>query len=152
MQRKDNHVTPIELQQNNTNPFFITLPYIPGVSDKLARILRKENINVAYKPVCCLSQIFTKPKDERDRDQTTRIVYKLTCKDCEFVYNGETKRSLKTRSKQHQKACVDNHPNSKVAQHANNEAHRFHFCEHIYCRQKEQLAEKSFFRGFAFNC
>ena len=52
----------------------------------------------------------------------TNVVYKTRCKDCEACYIGETKRTLKTRIKEH----INNKNNkSVVCQHQINFRHEF---------------------------
>lgn len=128
-QRSDNNNNTLTNDREvarNTNRF-ATIPYVQGISERVGRILQHQGIKVAYKPIARLSNIFSKPKDKRDKLHTTGIVYKLPCKDCEFVYYGQTQRSLKTRAREHQRACAKNDKNSKVAQHANKESHTFDF-------------------------
>ena len=74
---------------------FITLPYIKGVSEQISRTLKRENLNVSYKPIDTLHKHFPKPKDRIDRDQTRSVVYSIDCQDCDFVYVGQTDRVLR---------------------------------------------------------
>ena len=54
--------------------------------------------------------------------EKTNVVYKICYKDCEACYIGETKRSLKTRIKEH----INNKNNeSVVCQHKINFKHEF---------------------------
>ena len=54
--------------------------------------------------------------------ERTNVVYRICCKDCEAFYIGETKRSLKTRIKEH----INNENNeSVVCQHKINFGHEF---------------------------
>ena len=67
------------------------------MSEIISRVLRKEGLKVAHKPIQTINNIFSRPKDRLNKEQTRGIVYKYECKDCDFVYYGETGRSLKTR-------------------------------------------------------
>ena len=57
-------------QPNNTqskpreNPkAYASIPYIKGVSERIRRILNRENIKTAFKPQKTLGHVFKKPKD-----------------------------------------------------------------------------------------
>ena len=73
----------------------VTLPHVKGVTEKVSTVLRRENIKVRYKPTTTLSQQFTKPKDKSPPEQTNRVVYKICCYDCDFVYYGQTDKHLR---------------------------------------------------------
>ena len=55
------------------------------------------------------------------------IVYKISCTQCNFVYYGQTERSLKTRIVEHKKAVASFDQNSKVAGHVHLFGHRMNF-------------------------
>ena len=54
-----------------------------------------------YKIKNKLSSIVKKGKDKLDKGDQHNVVYKIACINCEMVYIGETKRTLKTRIKEH---------------------------------------------------
>ena len=83
--------------ENNFNGF-VVLPYVQGVSKKIGRILNQQKVKVAYKPQQTINSLFPRPKELDDSDrQKSGIVYN-------FVYYGQTERSLKTRIVEHKKA------------------------------------------------
>lgn len=106
---------------------FVVLPYIRGTSEKLARVLGREGIRVAHKPTHTLNHRFPRPKDKVPPAMKKSVVYKINCKDCDFIYYGQTERALKTRIREHKKAVADCDLNSKLAQHANFQIHSFDF-------------------------
>ena len=55
--------------------------------------------------------------DEREKEASRGIVYKIKCKDCDCVYVGQTSRALKTRVKEHAKAIATLDKNSLLAKH-----------------------------------
>jgi 2-hydroxy-3-keto-5-methylthiopentenyl-1-phosphate phosphatase len=58
----------------------------------------------------------------------SHVVYKLSCKNCSYVYIGQTSKKLSTRLNQHDSAIRNNHPNqSNVAKHAINFNHHIDF-------------------------
>ncbi len=93
-----------ELNKTNTQPraqenpkVYTSIPYVEGVSERVRRILSRENIKTAFKPVRTLENIFKKPKDRPNKERLKGIVYKVTCRTCSFAYVGERKRNWKSR-------------------------------------------------------
>ena len=80
---------------------YVTLPYISGITDALRRILQKQNIRVATKPLKTLQRMFPSPKHQIPPEQRTNVVYNIPCSDCPWSYVGETGRSFETRKKEH---------------------------------------------------
>ena len=65
---------------------FVILPYAKGFSERVANVLRGFNIKVAHKPIRTISSILKKPKDKIEKEASRGIVYKIKCKDCDYVY------------------------------------------------------------------
>jgi len=76
---------------------YASIPYVKGVSECIQRILSRENIRTAFKPVQTLGNFFKKPKDQPTKEQLKGIVYKVTCRTCFFTYVGESRRNWKSR-------------------------------------------------------
>ena len=86
---------------------FVVLPYVQGLSEKIGRVLKQQKVKVAYKPQLTINNLFPCPKelDVSDR-QKSGIVYKIHCTQCNFVYYGQTERSLKIQIVEHKKAVA----------------------------------------------
>ena len=84
---------------------FVVLPYVQSISERIGRILRKQQIKVAFKPFRTVNSLFPRPKAQEkvDRPQSG-IVYKISCNNCSFVYYGQTERPLRTRITEHKRA------------------------------------------------
>ena len=94
----------------------INLPYVEGTSEKLRRILRSHKIRSTFYTEITLRKLLCKPKD-RVEDKNN-IVYEIDCSNCQAVYFGESKRSLKLHSDEHKRSvrscdCAKN----KIAKH-----------------------------------
>ncbi len=101
------------------------LPYVRGCSERIARIFRRYDFFIAYKPFNKLSSIFRLPKDPIPERAICGVVYEIPCTDCEKVYIGQTGNSLDTRLQQHRAACVHHQPEkSALAEHSLNASHR----------------------------
>ena len=97
---------------------FVVLPYVQGVSEKIGRTLNQQKVKVAYKSQLTISSLFPRPKELDDSDrQKSGIVYKISCTQCNFVYYGQTERSLKSRIGEHKKEVAGFDQNSQVAGH-----------------------------------
>ena len=82
---------------------------------------------VAHRPIRRLVNVFPRPKDPQEKSARTNIIYKIKCNVCDFVYYGQTERSLKTGTNENKRAIAHNCSNSKIAQHANDTGHTFDF-------------------------
>ena len=47
------------------------------------------------KPIRTIDQYLPSPQDPITSDEITCVVYEVPCKDCDFVYVGQTKRDPK---------------------------------------------------------
>lgn len=70
----------------------VFLPYILGVTDKIAKILKKKNISTQFSAPGTIRQSMRSVKDNIDRHQL-KGVYKIDCS-CGKSYIGETSCSL----------------------------------------------------------
>ena len=83
----------------------INLPYIEGTSEKLQRILRSHKIRSTFYTEMTLRKLLCKPKDRVATEDKNNIVYEIDCRNCQAVYFGESKRSLKSRC--HRKKFIE---------------------------------------------
>ena len=98
---------------------FTTLPYIKGVWDKIKRILLETGVQMAFKPFLTIGRFLPFLRDEINHSKKSNLVYEAPCQNCTFVYIGQTKRDLKTRIKEHQRAIKFQRPEkSALCQHS----------------------------------
>ena len=83
--------------ERTTPPNSVALPYVKGVSEKIARVLLINNVKVGFKPLNPLRTQFPRPKDKPSPEQTRCVVYKVSCLDCDFAYYGQTDRALNSK-------------------------------------------------------
>ena len=81
----------------------ISIPYVKGVSETLARAYRHHGISAAMKPLLTLKCMLVYRKDKRTPHDTAGVVYQIPCKDCPKVYTGKTVRKYGIREKEHHK-------------------------------------------------
>ena len=87
---------PNETNANLTPTTIVTIPYIKGTSEIVARILQPYNIRVAHRPITNLRKLLTNVKDKDRPKGRQGKVYKIKCFDCQATYIGETGRNLNT--------------------------------------------------------
>ena len=73
----------------------IYVPYVEGTSEKLQRILRSHKIGSTFYTENTLRKLLCKPKDWAATEDKSNFVYEINFSNCEAVYFGESKQSLK---------------------------------------------------------
>ena len=106
---------------------FASVPYIAGTSERISRIFRKYEINIAHQPSRKLKNELCHLKDRRPVAERAGVVYKLGCGDCNACYVGETGRQVEDRMAEHQRDINNRKITSKVFEHVNNTGHNFDF-------------------------
>ena len=107
---------------------FVALPYVKGVSERIGRVLKQQSLQVSYKPQRTINSLFPRPKQQEETDRpSSGVVYRINCSQCDFVYYGQTERSLKTRVSKHKKAVLMFDHNSKLACHVHECHHHMDF-------------------------
>jgi len=75
----------------------VSIPYIKGISEHIRRVLAECNIRTFFKTTNTLRQLLSHPKDCIPLKNKSGVVYYIPCKDCTFIYIGETGQHLATR-------------------------------------------------------
>ena len=115
---------PNETNTNLTPTTTVTIPYIKGTSEIIARILQPYNIRVAHRPITTLRKLLTNVKDKDQPRDRQGAVYKIKCCDCQATYIGETGRNLNTRLTEHRRATRNGDINNNIAEHHLQTNHR----------------------------
>ena len=90
----NNSLIRLKTSDNETTNPRAYLPYIQGVTDKIYRILNKNNITTYFKPLETIRKKMISVKDPIDHTQF-RGVYKVPCS-CKISYIGETRHYFHT--------------------------------------------------------
>ena len=80
------------------------MPYVKSTSKKLRRILRSHKTRFTFYTESFLCKLLYKPKDQIATEDKNNIAYEIDCSNCEAVYFGESKRSLKSRSNERKRS------------------------------------------------
>ncbi len=95
----------------------VTLPYVQGVMESLARILRTADIMVHMRPHKKIHALLVAPKDRTDKMEQAGVIYAVKCGGRDSGYVCETGCPLKKRIMEHHR------DSSPVSQHANDSGH-----------------------------
>ena len=106
---------------------YVSIPYIAGTSERLSRIFKKYDIQVAHQPSKKIKNELCHLKDRRRVHEKAGVVYKLDCRDCNATYIGETGRQVEERMTEHQRDITNRKQASKVFEHVRDTGHSFDF-------------------------
>jgi hypothetical protein len=94
----------------------ITIPYIGGISEKIASCFRQSKIEVSFKPsVRKISTILPSPKDPVEhQERQCGVVYDIKSLECPLSYVGQTKNSLYTDTIGTPQGCITSFSNGQI--------------------------------------
>ena len=101
------------------------LPYVKGTTDRIGRILNKNNIRTIFKPSKKINNFLRNAKTHIPLEN--QGVYEIPCKACDQVYIGQTNRRIKVRRDEHINAVKKQEPASSLAQHVSLTSHTIDF-------------------------
>lgn len=146
-QRANTTVSNVNIStQANAEIKRFSLPYVPGVSQSIAKSITNvcDNVSVAYKNNNNVGKFFTKLKDPIPFCETRNVVYKVPCIDCnkKKCYIGTTGQTVHKRMNQHKNDVNNKEPNrSALAHHALHNNHKFDF-ENVKILERESMYHK----------
>lgn len=118
------------------------IPYVPGVSEGLARVLRHYDVQVAHVPTQKLRHRLVNVKDKLQKEKFPGVVYRIPCKDCDSVYIGET-GNFEQRIKQHVNDVNKKKVSSNaLAEHAENLSHHIDFDNATILEKEKKLSAR----------
>ena len=92
----------------------------------LQHILRSYKISSRFYTEKTLCKLLCKPKDWVATKDKNNIVYEIDCSNCQAVYFGESKRSLKSRSDEHKRSARNcDCDKNEIAKHCWEADHNF---------------------------
>ncbi|XP_049853633.1 uncharacterized protein LOC126334934 [Schistocerca gregaria] len=120
LQNPTNTTAHTETQNNNTHDMnnrkkWYTLTYKHKTTHKIANILKKQGLQIAYRTRNTL-QSHLQTTEKPDKYQGAGI-YQLECQECKAVYLGMTSRNFKTRYKEHIRSWKYENSHSTFAEH-----------------------------------
>ena len=131
---------------------FTTLPYIKGASDKIKRVLNGVGVKVALKPLLTIGKFLPSLKDPLVAEKKSCLVYQVPCKDCSFIYLGQTKKGLKSRVSEHQRAIKFQRPEkSALCEHSISLNHTINWSEVEILKTETDYSKRLFAESWFIN-
>ena len=104
----------------------INLLHVEGTSEKLQGILRSHRTRSTFYTENTLHKLLCKPKDRVATEDKNNIVYEIDCSNCQAVYFGESKRSLKSCSDEHKRSVRNcDYDKNEIDKHSWEADHNF---------------------------
>jgi len=63
----------------------VVVPYVRGLSEAFARILKSHGITTANRPHRTLRNFVVHPKDKVKDEEKTELIYRVPCKNCSSI-------------------------------------------------------------------
>jgi len=111
-----------ETSKEDGHKEWFLIPFIPMLNEKFKNIANTLKSKLAFFSLHKLGRIIRAQKDTLPLGFNKNVVYRLSCKDCDAVYIGQTKRRLNTRVIEHKKDI-----NKKIVNHSVITEHRLQF-------------------------
>jgi len=99
----------------------VSLPFYPGLANKLKRIFKRADVDVVFRPITSLRNIVSRRRPACIPKRG--IVYRIPCSSCDWSYVGETGRTLGDRLSEHRRAVRRFAVSSEVANHVTDSGH-----------------------------
>lgn len=80
---------------------YIASPYVPGLSERLKKVLNEYNLTLSCKTTNKIGDLYTKTKYKVPKQLKSKVVYQVNCNICNATYVGITKQKLKDRMSKH---------------------------------------------------
>lgn len=95
----------------------VCLPFFPKVTNPLSTALKRHGIHIVTRNNNTTRDLLCNLKDTQLPTQTSGI-YEISCKDCDEIYIGQSKRAIKERFKEHVSATNNGHAyKTSVSEH-----------------------------------
>lgn len=111
-------------QKEPTNKLYTSFPFIKNLSSKIQKIVKNQNIILAYKPSNTLSNNFSKLKSKIPKLKNTHLIYEIPCNNCDKTYIGMTTQYLEKRLQGHK---YNKHEITTLKKHTHDTKHNFNF-------------------------
>ena len=122
-----NRTTRANLDEKETEDTrtLVMLPYVKGTTDRIAKLLSRENIKTVFNTDMKIGALLRNNKDRIPLEG--KGVYEVPCGDCNKTYVGQTGRNMSSRLQEHQNAVRQKSSTSSLAMHALENGHNINF-------------------------
>ena len=138
--QQQTQVTNIQKEETRMN---INLLYVERTCEKLRRIPKSHKIRSTFYTESTLRKLLCKIKDRLATQDKDNIIYEIDCCNCEAVYFGESKRSLKSRSDEHKRSVRNcDCDKNEIAKHCWEADHNFSWDQKKVVDRESRLISK----------
>lgn len=130
---------------------FIASPYVPGLSERLKKVLNQYNLTLSCKTTNKIGDLYTRTKYTIPKELKSKVIYQIKCNDCNATYIGMTKQKLKNRMAKHRSDIhlKKRNETTGLTIHAVDNKHQIDFdnvtiLEHIPNYWQRAIAEKMY--------
>ena len=104
--------------KEDDNSIKLFLPYERGISEQITKMSKNYNVKVVHTKGKSLQSLVKENKSNQCEKEIQGAVYKVSCKDCDKFYIGETGRKLHVRINEHKRDARNKTGNmSGLSQH-----------------------------------
>jgi len=136
------HYTRNKTANTTVNQKWFTIPYLDTISQKLRHITNNLDTKTSFFSLNKLGMFIKGQKDNIPKKLQTNLVYKLSCRDCDATYVGQTGRTLKTRISEHRNHINRNtSTQSVITEHRTNFSHEFDW-DNVEILDRERFLSK----------
>jgi len=136
------HYTRNKTANTQINQKWFTIPYLDTISQKLRHITNNLDTKTSFYSLNKLENFIKGQKDSIPKLLQTNLVYKLTCRDCDATYVGQTGRTLKTRISEHRNHINRNtNTHSVITEHRTKFSHEFNW-DNVEILDRERFLSK----------
>ena len=101
--------------ESQTPPKLLHLPHVKGVRERIETMCRPLGGKTVMKSTSTLRGSLMRVKQARPDRKMKGVVYEVPCKDCPYVYIGETERTLEKQLSKHKTAAKKHDPKKRMA-------------------------------------
>lgn len=94
----NNDKSKMEKEENQRS---VSAPYVPGLSERIKKTLKKHDIILSTKTINKVNNVFTRTKYRVSTQNKSKVVYRAKCLNCPGKYIGNTKQRLSNRMYRH---------------------------------------------------
>jgi predicted GIY-YIG superfamily endonuclease len=133
---------PSQSNDDEEQRIWFTIPYVSNIAEKFRNITKDLNVNLSFFSLNKMRNFIRAQKDILPIQSNKNVVYKISCKNCDASYVGQTMRQLKTRMSEHRNHIHRNTTTqSVITEHRINLDHEFDW-ENVQILDREPYLSK----------
>lgn len=148
-----NPTTRVIPEQELVNTAYATLPYLPGLSNKISLLFQDhKNIKIIKTMKHTLNTlVFSRLKDKEKKEYQSKVVYSIPCRNCEKTYIGQTSNWIQTRITSHKSDTRRNMKNCSLAIHCNTNDHIMNYSDTKILHRESNYNKRLFLEMMSIN-